>query len=140
MFKLIRYHLPPLVKHVVSQSNEFGMKLRCVFKKLKSCFPKPSIVAYRRTKSLKDLLVRAKLCTVRKSSRAKNDYKPCQGGCQLCWISEKASSHKDTRTGQQWNIADTNSRLWIRRTAGYGRNFKLQINKFCSSFSSNVAT
>ena len=37
--------------------------------RLQRIFPKPSVVAYKRGKNLKDLLVRAKVCTLRKSNR-----------------------------------------------------------------------
>ena len=45
--------------------------------RLRRIFSKPSVVAYKRGKNLKDLLVKAKVCTRRKSSRRKNGYSRC---------------------------------------------------------------
>ena len=56
--------------------------------RLKRCFPKPSIVAYKRSQNLKDLLVRAKICTKRKSRRKVNGFSGCNRNvwemCLLC--------------------------------------------------------
>ena len=85
-----------LKKHwevMVSQSN-----------RLKRCFPKPPLVAYRRGKNLGDQLFRAKISTKRKSTRLKNGCAPCRQGCQLCWHIETATTHEDKRTGQVWGI------------------------------------
>ena len=85
-----------LKKHwevMVSQSN-----------RLKRCFPKPPLVAYRRGKNLGDHLCRAKISTKRKSTRLKNGSVPCRQGCQLCWHIETATTHEDKRTGQVWGI------------------------------------
>ena len=71
---------------------------------LKRCFPSKSLVAYRRNKNLKEHLVRARVSSKRTSKRPKNDYKPCQEGCQLCWISETTSSHSCKRLKKTWRI------------------------------------
>ena len=71
---------------------------------LKRCFPRPSMVAYRRGRNLKDHLVKAKVSSKRKSTRIKNGYSACMGGCKLCWISKKASTHTCKRSKKTWNI------------------------------------
>lgn len=71
---------------------------------LKRVFPRPPMIAYRRAKSLKDILIRAKVSTKRKSSRLKNGYTPCKRACMCCWISQKATTHKCYRTKKVWNI------------------------------------
>ena len=45
--------------------------------KLKKVFPKPSVVAYKRTQNLKDLLVRAKVSSKRRSSRKQCGFFRC---------------------------------------------------------------
>ena len=45
--------------------------------RLKKVFPKPSVVAYKREKNLRDILVRAKISTKRKSKRKINGYSRC---------------------------------------------------------------
>ena len=71
---------------------------------LKRCFPKPPMVAYRRAKNLKDHLVKAKISSKRKSTRLKNGYGPCKGGCRLCWLSTSTTTHTCQRSKQSWNI------------------------------------
>ena len=48
--------------------------------RLEKVFPKSSLVAYSRGKNLKDLLVRTKINTKRKSNRIKNGYYRCGRG------------------------------------------------------------
>ena len=72
---------------------------------LKRAFPKPSLIAYRRPKNLRDHLIRAKISSKRKSSRYKNGYSPCNEGCQTCWISKRTSFHSTKRTGKKWKIS-----------------------------------
>ena len=86
---LVRKHWSVMVKH----NNSLGR-----------CFPQPSMIAYRRARSLRDHLVKAKISNTRKSTRLKNGFKPCQGGCKLCWISEKSTTHKCQRLNKSWNI------------------------------------
>ena len=63
-----------------------------------------SLVTYSRPKNLKDELIRAKISTSKRSGRLKNGYKPCQEGCQCCWISKKATTHTNFRTRETWKI------------------------------------
>ena len=73
---------------------------------LKRAFPKPSLIAYRRPKSLREHLIRAKISSKkRKSSRYKNGYSPCNEGCQTCWISKRTTFHSTKRTGKKWKIS-----------------------------------
>ena len=71
---------------------------------LKECFPKPSLVGYRRGKNLKDELVRAKVTTKRRTNRIKNGYKACGQGCQNCWVSLTTTTHSCPRTKRKWKI------------------------------------
>ena len=71
---------------------------------MKRCFPKPPMVAYRRPKNLREILVRAKVSTRRRTSRLKNGCKPCHRACKLCWFIDHSSTHKCKRTGKQWKI------------------------------------
>ena len=79
---------------------------------LKRCFKNPSIIAYRRSKNLSDLLVRAKV-SHRRSNRTSmhNGFKLCLGLCATCKHGEATrhtafttSTHSCKRTGQKWNI------------------------------------
>ena len=71
---------------------------------MKRCFPKPPMVAYRRPKNLREILVRAKVSTRRRTSRLKNGCKPCHRACKLCWFLDHSSTHKCKKTGKQWKI------------------------------------
>ena len=71
---------------------------------LERIFPKPSMVAYRRPKNLRDILFRAKISTKRSSSRRVNGCKPCNQMCTLCPFIQKTTTHKCERTGREWNI------------------------------------
>ena len=72
--------------------------------KLKKVFGAPSVVGYRRGKSLKDHLVRAKLPAGKKSGRWKCGFKDCGGSCVTCILSENATSHTNSITGETWKI------------------------------------
>ena len=72
---------------------------------LKRCFPQPSVVAYKRSKNLKDMLIRSKVKNTRASTRNVLGFKPCKTVCAMCLNSPVASSHRCYRTGQEWKIA-----------------------------------
>ena len=72
--------------------------------RLQRFFPKPSLVAYKRPKNLKELLVRAKVSMGRKSPRKTNGFTLCKRLCMGCTFSEKATRHSCPRTRQQWDI------------------------------------
>ena len=73
-------------------------------------FPKPSVVAYKRSKNLKDLLVRAKVSTSRKSKRNLKGYHRCGRGffkmCVTCsHIPEHGfKTHKCQKTNKTYQI------------------------------------
>ena len=71
---------------------------------LKRCFDQPSIIAYKKSKSLGDILIRAKISTKRKSNRNKNGFYHCKRLCILCITSNPASVHTCYHTKQQWQI------------------------------------
>ena len=79
--------------------------------RMKRIFPKPSIVAYRRAKNLKDLLVRAKVSTKRKSNRKMKGYFRCGRGffnmcVTCCLIPENGiKTHKCNKTGITYKIS-----------------------------------
>ena len=90
---------------------------------LKDCFTKPSMVAYKRGKNLRDELVRARVSNKRRSSRLKNGYSPCKQACKLCWISKSTTTHSCKRLKKTWKISapiDCNTRNVI---------YKLSCNK-----------
>ena len=60
---------------------------------LKRCFDQPSIIAYKKSKSLGDILIRAKISTKRKSNRNKNGFYHRKRLCILCITSKLASVH-----------------------------------------------
>ena len=73
--------------------------------RLKRCFPLPPVVAYRRSKNIRDMLVRAKMPPTRKtSSRKKVGFKNCGTMCALCPFASTSDQHTNTKTGQSWKI------------------------------------
>ena len=78
--------------------------------RLKRVFPQPSVVAYRRGKNLKDLLVKAKIYTKRKSNRTINGYFRCGRGffnqCATCALIPEngIKSHKCYITKEIYQI------------------------------------
>ena len=65
--------------------------------RLKKVFPKPSMVAYKKGKSLRELLCRAKMpdVTVRRSKRqmVRQGFSNCGQLCVLCPFAETAKTH-----------------------------------------------
>ena len=74
--------------------------------KLKRCFPNPPVVAYKRHKNLKDLLIRSKVQSKRSSKRILEGFKNCGRACILCAYLPKDSikHHKCYKTGKINNI------------------------------------
>ena len=68
------------------------------------CFPKPSLVAYKRAKNLKDILIKARLSTKRKSARICGGFRFCGRFCMVCKTSKRTMTHKCHKTGQEWKI------------------------------------
>ena len=76
--------------------------------RLKRCFPEPSIVGYKRSQNLSNLLVRAKVAKGRSSSRVKNKgFKRCERACEMCIHSrhDLVKEHTCLMTGQKWQIS-----------------------------------
>ena len=78
--------------------------------KLKKVFPKPSVVAYKRTQNLKDLLVRAKVSSKRRSSRKQCGFFRCGRGffnmCVTCRLIPESGikTHRCHKTGKTYKI------------------------------------
>ena len=79
--------------------------------RLRRCFQQPSVVAYKRSKNLRDLLVRSKFSMKRKSTRITNGYTTCKRNfqCKTCALSglksdQVVASHKCYKTKQEWKI------------------------------------
>ena len=65
------------------------------------------MVAYKRSKSLRDILVRAKTTKGKTSQRPKSGgFRPCQRYCTMCSLTGQShiKSHKNTRSGETWKI------------------------------------
>ena len=73
---------------------------------MKRCFDKPSVVAYKRHKNIRDMLVRAKLPPNRGLRRTINGYKNCGELCKLCAFSPHGVTRKHTCkiTGESYDI------------------------------------
>ena len=81
---------------------------------LKRCFPQPSVVAYKRSKNIGDILIRAKFNPNRHSKRVNTGYILCGRlfGCKACQLSglqpgQRIPSHKCQRTGKEWQITSS---------------------------------
>ena len=74
--------------------------------KLKKCFPNPPVVAYKRHKNLRDLLIRSKVQTRRSSKRILGGFKTCGRACILCRYipNDGIKHHKCYQTGIIYNI------------------------------------
>ena len=74
---------------------------------MEDCFPSPSLVCYKRHKNLKDMLIRAKVNTQRRSKRKRVGYKMCGesgGACLMCTLCLEAPTHKSPHLGETWKI------------------------------------
>ena len=78
--------------------------------RLKRCFPIPSVIAYKRSKNLKDMLVRSKYQGSRKHQRNSNGFIHCgrnySGSCKSCQNIPKwgIKEHKCHRTKKEYTI------------------------------------
>ena len=81
--------------------------------RLARIFPKPSVVAYKKEKNLKDLLVRAKINSKRKSKRKTNGYIRCGRNmfnmCATCVLIPESGikTHKCHKTNTIYKINPT---------------------------------
>ena len=77
---------------------------------LRRCFPKPSVVAYKRPKNLRDLLVKSKFQSGRRSDRILNGFSRCSrkssGWCETCkLIPERGiKDHTCNKTKEKFKI------------------------------------
>ena len=78
--------------------------------RLKRCFQKPSVIAYKRSKNLKDMLVRSKFQSTKRPSRNPNGFHKCGynffGNCKACEIIPKwgIKTHKNNKTKKSYDI------------------------------------
>ena len=73
--------------------------------RLQRCFKEPSIVAFKRSQNLRDLLVRARVSKGKRSCRVVNGFKRCERICEMCIRSHNnVKEHTCERTGQSWQI------------------------------------
>ena len=91
----------PSVKNVV---KKHWAVMTAQSSNLKRAFPNPSLIAYRRSKNLRDHLIRAKISSKRKSTRLKNGCGPCNEACQTCWVIKRTTTHSTKRTKKKWKI------------------------------------
>ena len=99
------------------------------FPEMKSCFPKPSLVSYKRHKNLRDMLIRAKLPPKRGPNRKSNGFKNCGELCNMCPYSPRNSitTHKSKHTNKTYEI---NSSISCKTS---GVIYKIFCNK-CPNF------
>ena len=73
---------------------------------MKKCFDKPPVIAYKRDKNLRDMLVRAKLPPKRGKRRTINGFKKCGELCKLCPFSpiNTTRNHTCNHTGISYEI------------------------------------
>ena len=73
---------------------------------MKSCFHQPPVIAYRRNKNLRDILVRAKLPPKRVPRRTINGFKGCGELCKLCSFSPSGTTqhHICNKNGNKYEI------------------------------------
>ena len=75
------------------------------YPELKKCFNKPSVVAYRRHKNLRDMLIRAKLPSKRGPRRKNNGFKNCGEACKMCAYSPRpTTTHTSKYTKESYEI------------------------------------
>ena len=75
---------------------------------MKSVFPAPSLVCYKRHKNIRDMLIKAKVSLKRRSKRKPTGFKKCHksgGACMMCLHgTDAAQTHKCNKTGELWKI------------------------------------
>ena len=75
---------------------------------MKAVFPAPSLVCYKRHKSIRDMLIRSKVSLKRHTRKKPVGFKKCKKSGRACMMclhgTEAANSHKCHRTGKVWNI------------------------------------
>ena len=74
---------------------------------LKRIFPAPSMVTYKRSKNIGDILIRAKVSSTRRSKRIQEKGKGfyhCKRACILCRDSIESTWHESYHMKKRWNI------------------------------------
>ena len=100
---VLTYH--PLLPSVTKVIKKHWKVMTEHSNRLRRCFQKPSLVAYKRSKNLSDILVRAKVSNRRKSRRKLGGFAPCGRLCVACCFCKKANTHSCHKTGETWNIS-----------------------------------
>ena len=70
---------------------------------LAECFAKPSIVAYRRNKNLRDILVKAKIETSNKT-RPRSGFTKCKRFCTMCAFAVPSQNHENKQSSEIYEI------------------------------------
>ena len=109
---VVTYH--PLLPSVSTVIKRHWTVMTNSCPRLKRCFQQPSVVAYKRSQNLGDMLIRSKLTMKRKSERKHNGYTTCKRNfqCKTCALSgltsdQAVTSHKCFRTGKEWKITSS---------------------------------
>ena len=79
------------------------------YPEMKNCFTKPSTIAYKRDKNIRDISIRAKLPPKRGPARQMNGFKNCGELCRMCPFSSRSSikNHKSNYTNKSYKINST---------------------------------
>ena len=97
----IQYHPAlPSVANVVNRHWQVMTESR----EMKSIFPQPSMIAYKRGKNLGEHLFRAKVSSKRRSTRDRKGFKACQQGCRMCWHCKKTNTWSHVTI--TWSLSD----------------------------------
>ena len=105
------------------------------YPEMKNCFPKPSTIAYKRHKNIKDLLIRAKLPPKRGPTRKINGFRNCGELCKMCTYTSRTTirTHTSKYTKKTYDI---NSPINCKTC---GVIYKISCDK-CPNFSYNGET
>ena len=77
---------------------------------MQDIFTAPSLVCYRRSKNLKEYLVKAKVPNKRQTRKRAIGLKPCRvkgGCCIMCFYCPTTKTHKCFQTGESWDIRNS---------------------------------
>ena len=105
----ITYH--PALPSISQIVNKHWSVMKNENSRLQQCLENAPVIAYKRSKNLKDELIRAKVTTKRSSDRIKNGYQNCSQNrrypCKLCIynnIQGPIKEHKCHQTGKSYTI------------------------------------
>ena len=105
----ITYH--PALPSIPQIVNKHWSVMKKENSRLQQCLEKAPVIAYKRSKNLKDELIRAKVTTKRSSNRTKDGYQNCSQNrghpCKLCInnnIQGPIKEHKCHQTGKSYTI------------------------------------